>query len=134
MPIVHHVPGRLRLKVPALKRNKRHAARAHACLAAMEGIRELQVNHLTGSIVIHYERDARVAETVVDHLRTEGLLDHRAVDASTRTDTRDETWGAVRGEKARMATVGGKVGKKVVNMLVEKAVERSAVALIGAIL
>ncbi|MEW6765868.1 MAG: HMA2 domain-containing protein [Pseudomonadota bacterium] len=130
MPIVHHVPGRLRLKVPALKRNERHAARAHACLAAMEGIRELQVNRLTGSIVIHYERDAMIAEVVVDHLRAEGLLDIRADD----TPKRAEAWKGVKVDKGRMASAGGKVGKKVVNILVEKAVERSAVALIGAIL
>ncbi len=131
MPIVHHVPGRVRLNLPALKRNEGHAERVRACLSVMDGIKELKVNGLTGSIVIHYDHDANIAEAIVSNLRSEGLLS-----AETRIPAglskASGRW------KLPVSAVGGsvgkRVGKKVVDILVEKAVQRSAVALIGALL
>ena len=55
--IVHHVPGRLRLKVPGAKGNADFLDKVKAALDPIQGIREIDVNPLTGSVLVHYDPD-----------------------------------------------------------------------------
>lgn len=56
--IVHHVPGRIRVRLGAALR---HSAlgidhgRLQGLLAAVEGIQEVRINPGVGSVVIHYD-------------------------------------------------------------------------------
>jgi hypothetical protein len=57
--IVHSLPGRLRLKVPLLKRlGEQHTGAIeflNLMLNRIEGIREVSANHLSATILVHYE-------------------------------------------------------------------------------
>jgi hypothetical protein len=53
--IVHHVPGRLRLKVPEAKGNADFLEDVKAALGPIQGIREIEVNSVTGSVLVHYD-------------------------------------------------------------------------------
>ena len=56
--IVHHIPGRLRLKVPGAKGNSVFMDQVRAALTSVEGVSEIEVNPVTGSVLVHYDPEA----------------------------------------------------------------------------
>ena len=63
---VHLLPGRLRLKVDALKRQPKLATRLHAHLSAVSGIDRVDVNPRTGSVLLHYNPSALASPAFLD--------------------------------------------------------------------
>lgn len=121
---VHHVPGRLRLKTPALRRNEAEARRARLWLEGVTGVLSSEVNTVTGSLIIKYDQDAVSAQALFAGLREKGYLGGQ---------------GGQTGLPASEVIVGGKtVAHKIsdtfLNKVVETVVERSAIALIAAVL
>ena len=123
---IHHVTGRLRVKTPLLKRNEPRAAAVKELLAREDGVLSSDVNLVTGSIVITYDHALITPERIVDALKANGFVSETA------------EIGAVREPAPQAAKVARDVsenlGKVVFGFVVEKMVERSAVALIGALL
>jgi copper chaperone CopZ len=119
---LHHVPGRLRLRTPRVKHDEAEARRARAYVEVVEGVEAVDVNTLTGSITVKYDAGRLSAEALLHVLCQGGYCDPTA---ASRND----------GYLQLAATRAGHVvGKMVFGMVVEKAVERSARALIAAIL
>jgi len=54
---VHLTPGRIRLKVPGLKRNDFMAEKMHNALENIEGIDQVVTNLLTGTLLVHYKEN-----------------------------------------------------------------------------
>jgi hypothetical protein len=54
MLYLHHVPGRLRLRLAALKGDGSAAARACAMAQAIPGVVDARANDMTGSLVVSY--------------------------------------------------------------------------------
>jgi hypothetical protein len=120
---IHHTPGRLRIKAHQFKRNERQASALRIALEAAPGITAADVNTLTGSVVINYDHHATDVDQIWNHLRHHGLIDAKlalehAGDAITQSVN-----------KAAAAA-----GKFAAGFVLEKVLERSAVALIGAVL
>ncbi len=117
---IHHVPGRLRVKSPLLKRNEHHAARTKAYVGGLHGVRSMEINPVTGSLVVHYDTAALRGEELLERLRHLGHV-QSGVHA-----------------QAPVIHTGGmsplqKFSDTLVNKLVETALERSATALIAAL-
>ena len=53
--VVHHIQGRIRLHVPAIKKLPMETLKKLSTLPAPEGIRNVQANPITGSVVINYD-------------------------------------------------------------------------------
>jgi hypothetical protein len=53
--IAHHVPGRLRFRIPDAKGNPERLEQARAALEVLEGVRSVEVNSFTGSVIIEYD-------------------------------------------------------------------------------
>lgn len=53
--IVHHIPGRLRIKLPQAKGNHALMRRINESLSPHEGIRRVETNAMTGSVLIQYD-------------------------------------------------------------------------------
>lgn len=122
---VHHVPGRLRVKTGQLKRSESEAARIRGLLDSTPGVSSCEVNTVTGSIVIGYDVRVTGADRLVALLKDRGHLAATAVA------------GPGRAARPPAVSVGGTLelaGKTLLGFAVEKAVERSAAALIGALL
>jgi len=116
---IHHVPGRLRVKSPTLKRNERHALQTKHHIDSVHGVLASEFNPVTGSLVINYDANLVGAHTLLDSLRDLGHVQpHHAVPAT---------------HSAGM-NVTQKISDKVVNKLVETLIERSATALIAALI
>jgi hypothetical protein len=125
---VHHVPGRLRVRTPAVKGNATRAADANNLLQQMQGVTGSAVNTLTGSIVINYDLHTLKPEVILHTLHLEGYVPptclHELHNGGKNTPR----------DRIRTAGVADKVGDAVANKLVEFVLERSALALIAALL
>jgi len=53
--IVHHTPGRLRLRVPREALNGRGAEAVHSALAERPGVLQVRVTPLAGSLLVRYD-------------------------------------------------------------------------------
>ncbi|CAK0762657.1 putative Heavy-metal-associated domain-containing protein [Gammaproteobacteria bacterium] len=125
---IHHVPGRLRVRNPALKNNAGQFKSVEESLAGMSGIQALQLNSLTGSIVVNY--DIHHIDGAAIPMR---LKEHRHVDRHLEMNEplpvpEGWSWGDF------AVNAGQIVGKAVLGTLLEQAFLRSATALVSAIL
>jgi copper chaperone CopZ len=117
---IHHVPGRLRVKTATIKGRGIVADKAIAHLGGLEGITSVAANAVTGSIVINYDAAKIRADRVLDSLKQGGYI-QEVTDAAFK-------------QPASAARIAGRVGDTLLTKLVETVVERSAVALIGALI
>src|SRR5260370_31984034 len=67
--VVHHVKGRIRVKVQGAKGNHRLLERVQQSLSAVAGVRNVDVNSANGSIVVHYDQTTHpdFADTLAKH-------------------------------------------------------------------
>jgi len=114
---IHHVRGRLRVRTPELKRNDEKARAVQQTIATERGIRSVEVNVLTGSLLVYYDPKLLNAEAVLATIRDRGKL--RLERARTQV--------------ARPA-LQARVADAMLWWAVEKVVERSVPLVIGALL
>ncbi len=119
---IHHVPGRLRVRTPLLKRDAQRAQDAEQYVKAIYGVTNAEANTVTGSLVVNYQRDVVTAEAILNALALRGYYHAESV---RHADNQIQDMAA---------RAGDAVGKMVFGLVVEKAVERSAMMLIGALL
>lgn len=57
--IVHELPGRIRLRTPAGTFSKEEAPALCAVLETLRGVTKVKASHLTGSVLIYFEKECR---------------------------------------------------------------------------
>ena len=119
---IHHVPGRLRVQTPLLKRDENRAQAAEQFLLPLEGITAVRVSTLTGSITVNYQKDVISSDAILKALELRGYY---------RPDSVRHAEGQLHDLASR---AGNAAGKALFGFALEKAVERSAIVLIGALL
>lgn len=72
---VHEVPGRLRIKVPSVKRNQQEAKSIQALLRRIIGVGAVSVNTITGSVVVHFDASVVTSRFILSVLSREGYMD-----------------------------------------------------------
>lgn len=60
--VVHRLPGRIRLKTPAAKGDHAFFARLRGGISALDGVHAVEANPVTGSVVVHYDKNDRAIE------------------------------------------------------------------------
>jgi hypothetical protein len=68
--IAHFLPGRVRLKVAAAKNNPAYAGPVRDAFLAVPGIESIEVNSITGSVLIHYDSQRLLADDALAALTT----------------------------------------------------------------
>jgi hypothetical protein len=66
--IVHAVPGRIRLKISRLKRDPKYAVAIRDRLLTLPGVRRVEANPLTASVVVSYNDPATTLPALVPNL------------------------------------------------------------------
>lgn len=66
--LVHHLPGRLRLRSAALKGNSSASDEARARFAIITGVTSVTANLCTGSLLVEYDPAVLAPEQVIDAL------------------------------------------------------------------
>jgi hypothetical protein len=59
--VTHHIPGRMRIKVPHAKGNHKLLEQIRQSVSAMPGVGAVEVNPVTGSILLHYDTEKHEA-------------------------------------------------------------------------
>jgi Heavy metal associated domain 2 len=52
--VVHHIPGRLRVRLPRAQRNPRLLEELAKFCESLGGVRQVEINPTTGSLLVHY--------------------------------------------------------------------------------
>ena len=115
---IHHVPGRLRVNTPVLKKNESRACQLKFYLEGMYGVLRADANIVTGSVLIKYDTGLLSADVILSSLRDLGYIQNANVlDQATRTAPQIQ-----------------KVTDIFTAKLVETILEKSAVALVSALI
>jgi copper chaperone CopZ len=72
---LHELPGRLRIKIPSLKRNPFQALRLQGVLDDISGVASVSSNLVTGSIVVKFDSAIVSSREIMDVLSREGCID-----------------------------------------------------------
>ena len=81
---VHHVPGRLRVTLPAIRNKRSRIEEIHDLLRDQPGINRVAVNQLTGSVVTSYDEDRIRSGEILnilnysDYFDSKNVLPHQA--------------------------------------------------------
>ena len=105
---MHSVPGRLRMKIPAIKGHPEKAKTVEALLKDLDGILSMRANTVTGSIVVKYEPGRSLSDRIPSLLTENGLFD------KTRTFGMDHAVyesGSKAGQALSKAFCGWAVGR-----------------------
>jgi hypothetical protein len=129
---IHHTPGRLRTVWPHLKNDPVQAKATEVALRRIKGVISVKASALTGNLFIRYDaghtRLDALLESVQQVEQTYGSRD--AMRFPSRAPQR-----ALRESASHVPHAAtGKLGGMLLGMLVEKCLERSAIALVAAVL
>jgi copper chaperone CopZ len=119
---IHHIPGRLRVRAESIKRNRKAATEVKELLSHIAGIASIEVNTVTGSVLLTYDTSRTTSEVIVDVLRRSGYVETEAPDRAVRPVSREGAHWA--------QTVTPKVGQIVLSW----AAEQALAAAVGALL
>jgi hypothetical protein len=72
---VHSIPGRLRVKSATIKKNPTAAGRIRAVLSPTPGVQQVDVNLLTGSVLIRYDCQGARADELLGKLNQAGYFE-----------------------------------------------------------
>jgi len=82
LDLVHHLPGRLRLRSAALKRDACAIEHQRLQLAQISGITAVEANPSTGSLLLMYDPAAVPPADVVEVLASCGIIAREVADTS----------------------------------------------------
>ena len=135
------MPGRLRVRLPDLKRNAALSASIEALLRNAKGVKSVSVSPLTGSVLIHYDQQSTTSADVLRSFQNQGYL-RPAIPLCCAA-------AGPAGSLARVAktvkqpyverslsvrrTVAAHVGTYLLEKTIELAIERSLLLLIAAV-
>jgi hypothetical protein len=128
MLYVHHVPGRLRVRSRQLKGDPQAAQALCVGLRSIAGVSEAVGNASTGSVTVKYDRRHWTIDMVWKTLHREGIVASAVPAIAEIEKCRFE------GAASNGPTATGKLVEAVVSVLVDKLMERSALALIAALI
>ena len=74
--VVHHIKGRIRVRVPSAKGDHHALQRIKESISPMPGVRDVQVNSATGGILVHYDSGhyEDFHQHLTEHGETAGLF------------------------------------------------------------
>jgi hypothetical protein len=117
---LHEVPGRLRIQIPALKRNPLRAEEVQDLLEDLSGIKSTSVNTVTGSVIVHYDPEIVNSGAILTILSREEYIDV-AKAISTENNA----------EKA-LAKAGHVVTKALLGIALDRALQGSPLSILTA--
>ncbi len=117
---VHDVPGRLRIKIPTLKRNVHEARKLETLLGMMEGVSAVSVNRMTGSMLIKYDTSVTHSSEIFGVLKRGRYIDAKKVTPSVKKIDRD------------LRKFGRFASKALVGIVLDRALEGSPLSFLTA--
>jgi hypothetical protein len=126
---LHHVPGRLRVKTRTLKDGGERAIEARQLLENLAGVEAIELNQVTGSMLVRYDEARITSSQILGLLVAKDVIN--LLPKPKRPGVPDRPPGDRRGQIVENVTDG--LTKFLTDFIIEKVLQRAAVALIGAI-
>ncbi|MFH0959557.1 MAG: hypothetical protein V1897_12715 [Pseudomonadota bacterium] len=117
---IHNTPGRLRLKIPQLKRNMMLADEISLTLREKTGVQSVEINTLTGSLKVNFNHSIVSSNSLLNSLSQEGYIDlSKMISSKQHMDS--------------IFSDAGKVASKALfSLAIDKAFEGSSLSLLAA--
>ena len=119
---VHSVPGRIRIKTPIVKQNKKIAKYVENFVNQLQSVKSVYANPTTGSVLILYNPKSINSNIILDTFETHGLIN------KTQTIHMDEH---INNTASR---AGYALRKIILGTVAEKLIENSALSFITPLL
>ncbi|MEA3547549.1 MAG: hypothetical protein U9R66_07785 [Thermodesulfobacteriota bacterium] len=119
---VHHIPGRLRVKIPALRNQKKMCCSLQNDLAGYFGVRKTRVNPSTGSVIVEYDYRLRQADDILAVLKQKRLISDQNIVSKD---------AFLRGKAEK---VGEKIGKALIGKVAEKTLQAHGLSILAALI
>jgi copper chaperone CopZ len=131
---IHHLPGRLRVRIDRAKNNPSTARSVDQLLRNTLGVSSVSVNVTTGSVLIHYDTSQIDADALLQRLQVRDKtipLGHSTFPIVRRS----ERFPGLQPAPKRLADrVRGRIAIAAIDYVIEKAFEKAAVLLLAALL
>ena len=116
---VHHVSGRLRVKIAGIKNQEHQAKKVRNLFSGLYGIDKISVNTLTGNVVLYYDPSVFSVDQLLNILKYNNVIDlnQRIVFEEPVSE--------------RSTQMGMALGKAVFSWAVGKALERSGLGFLA---
>lgn len=126
---LHHVPGRLRVKTRTLKNGGERAIEAQEILGTLTGVEAIELNPITGSMLVRYDETQVTSSQILGLLVAKDVINLLPKPQARRAHDRivDDPRGQI------VENVTDSLTRFLSDFIVEKVLQRAAVALIGAI-
>jgi hypothetical protein len=105
---VHNIPGRLRVKIPKIKSSEEKCQKVERLFRDFDGIENVAVNDITGSVVINYDSNITRPEEILEIFEENNYLDKSQV---TTTDKYLQTAASKASQAVGRALFGWAVGR-----------------------
>lgn len=117
---IHNTPGRLRLKIPQMKRNITLADEISLMLREKRGVQSVEINTLTGSLKVNFNDSIISSNSLLNLLSQEGHIDlTKLVSSKNHMDSLFSGAGQV-------------ASKALLSLAIDKAFEGSSLSLLAA--
>ena len=74
MNYIHHIPGRVRVRLTTIKGDPIRCRRLKDWVERQHGVRRAEINPLTGSLLVHYQVGAFPVDRMVTNLKDAGWI------------------------------------------------------------
>jgi copper chaperone CopZ len=105
---IHNVPGRLRIKIPLIRRNLSKCIAIRDLLVHLDGVERIKVTELTGSVVINYDPQIIQPQDIFQILKDNDYFDESQ---AISHDAHIQTAASKAGMQIGRAVFGWAVGK-----------------------
>lgn len=116
---IHNVPGRLRIKSPIIKNNKKAVENLKKSLSMLYGVATVDINPTTGSILINYNSKK------INHLEIVNILQQKGYFDTSKAVTNDEYI-----HKAALKA-GAVIGKSIFSTFTGMALEKTPLSFLA---
>ncbi len=123
---MHHVPGRIRIKIPDIKGKPFYAQELEKKLKLISGVCIVNVNSLTGSVLAYYDENSTNACAIADAVSRETGVDLSMV--APQDKNLDEELSKT------SLMVGEKIGKVALGIAIGQIFEGSALAMLASVI
>jgi hypothetical protein len=126
---LHHVPGRLRLKALSFRNSEDKVAEIRALCTQLPGINAIELNTLTGSLLVRYDKASVNSSQILGVLFTNGVI-------TSIPEARPRV--AIKGFREPLGErmtdgLAESVAKFLANLVVGKVLPRAAIALFSVV-
>jgi len=124
---VHHVPGRLRARVPDLKGCPARALALRSTLTAIHGVTQVEFRPLTGSVIVYYQDGVADIDAVSRLLGCDRTVPARAAQLI-------HSQQVIALARIHSESLAAKIVRAALHMAADKATERAFSLLLAAVL